>query len=863
MESPFNLSTLTLSKSSAKITIFANGTIPIKMNEYPASSKVLGFIQNDMGIVFQDNPKYEGTSICKTELEMMKKYYDMYCRPEDKFIVAHSLSKIKWGRTNPVNHLSLSVMHRPTRHALCQNIYVDKDMVNAHVSIICGAFKHHPHIDVSALAEYNSNPKLWRQRIAIHHGLDPIIHKDIAKQLFIRILFGGTYEEWIKDFDIETAIKPEERHPLILSMENQLIPVMDKFYNANPHMVQDIIKSNRRKFEHNVPQVKRSLLGYALQTIERWIMEDCIQFIIDNRNIKISDTVPCQDGFMFKKEFNYPECEADLNRYILEKYGLDIKWVDKEFDEAMSIPNGIIEHDVDYWTELITDVGLAKQTIAIHGNKIQYKRSVGEMRDYLYVFNTNKNRWLSDDPKTAFSIMELITSIKDPIIKMIRNDTSLKHSEVETYVSKVIKHLSTTSQLRSVITQVLLLAKWDDIPFDSNPYYLGFENGYIDLRTTQFKPYDETVFITKTTGYNYSRPDYNDEQTVQDKEELASLFEGMFKNTEDTLYYLQVMASGLDGINYQYIWFFEGAGGNGKTMGINLNRMIIGDLFCKSANPSILTVENDKGNQASENLIILQGGRTIVFEEFDRGEGMTWSCLKLLTGGNKMTARRLYKGLEEFSLEASIICTFNSRPEMVGHIVGEERAALERRLKPIHFPFIFTENEDKIASGGSYKRANAKYVNPEWMMRVRHIYLDLLLGIYYNYYNEKIGRIEFAEPESIRFACQEYLSSEDVFQEIFTDLYVECDSQVRLYLGDVFDRIKTHDVYKVGCEGKGRKAFQRTWNKKSFLKWCKGRFDIKFDSCKSRDYINGWCSVNTLIDCGPPLPDNDGEDGDV
>lgn len=847
MSSPqFNLSTLVLSKEFAKKSVFWNGRSPIRVREHANMLKIVGFIQNDMGITYQGNPRYEHATTCKTEIQMMKSYHNNYVRENECYGTAHKLTKMCWGRTLPVDYLSLSVMHRPTRHALCDGIYADKDMVNAHVSILCEIFKNKPNIDISALLEYNSDPKRWRSELAVYHGIDPVKNKDDAKQLFIRMLFGGGYSQWIKDFDISRNILPSQGHPLILRIQNELSVIQEEFYNANPQMVKDLKKHDAVKFA-DVRQLKRSLLATALQTIERWIMEECIQFLTDEKRFDIRDIVPCQDGMMILKSLDYPGIEDDFERITLERFGMSVKWVDKPFDEAIDIPDGIIEKTLDEWNDFLTDFGISKLIIDTYGDRIRYKRPTEDSRDFLYIFDSVRKRWFSEEPKSPPTLLNMITSMYDGVASELANDDSLTDKELNRLSMRARTLLLSSAGNVGILKKLLCIAEWSDVEFDANPYLLGFENGYLDLRTGDFLEYSEDIHITLTTQYNYYKPDYvNCQRDIEIREDLITAFKGMFETDEDLFYVMQVLASGLDGINYQHIWFFQGVGGNGKSLGISLNEKVLGVRFCKAASGAILTADSQKANQSSEDVVLLKNGRTVVFNEMDKVEGMTWSSLKILTGGDTITARKMYKGLEQFKLNASVICAFNEKPDLIGNVVGPEKASLERRLRPIEFPYIFTDDEAKIALGGKYKRGNPMFVDKLWVEEAKHVYLDLLTGIYAESFVEGKSGIQFKEPAKIKEACNSYLKDADVFNEVFADLYHPSEEakinkpKNRLFVGDLYDEILYHPTFKKGMTGEGKRAFGRTWNKKAFVSWCRGRFEVGVDARGGRDYILGF-----------------------
>ena len=86
------------------------------MKERTALSLVLGYIKDAKG----DTPlrKMNMTLPYKTELEMIKAYRKTHSK--GYFSTKIVMSKHKWGRTLPINYLSLSIMKRSTRHTFCE-----------------------------------------------------------------------------------------------------------------------------------------------------------------------------------------------------------------------------------------------------------------------------------------------------------------------------------------------------------------------------------------------------------------------------------------------------------------------------------------------------------------------------------------------------------------------------------------------------------------------------------------------------------------------------------------------------------------------------------------------------------------------
>ena len=75
------------------------------------------------------------------------------------------------------------------------------------------------------LKEYCRDRAEWFSRIIDHHRIPPmtgldISAKDVAKALLLRILHGGVYESWVKEFNVYNPGGAKE--PRVAALEGQL-----------------------------------------------------------------------------------------------------------------------------------------------------------------------------------------------------------------------------------------------------------------------------------------------------------------------------------------------------------------------------------------------------------------------------------------------------------------------------------------------------------------------------------------------------------------------------------------------------------------------------------------------------------------
>ena len=230
----------TLDKRDAEDSIF----LKKRMREYAPITKIKGFLKNNMGISFAESQRFKHLVFNKisTEQDQLNGYKELYMPSKGYYRVQHTLPKHKWGRIIPKGYLSLSVFHRPTRHALCQNDYVDIDMKNAQPQIVYEMCRQYGIQDsVSALKDYCDDPKKFRQIIMEHHN----VSYDTAKKLPIRIMFGGSYGKWMEECDVVGGCKL----PLFVTLENQMTLIIDKVYVANPQIEKDVLKVDKDKWK--------------------------------------------------------------------------------------------------------------------------------------------------------------------------------------------------------------------------------------------------------------------------------------------------------------------------------------------------------------------------------------------------------------------------------------------------------------------------------------------------------------------------------------------------------------------------------------------------------------------------------------
>lgn len=241
--------------------------------------------------------------------------------------------KSGWGRIVPTGSLTISLFHRPTRHTVCRDNYTDLDFKNCQPEIFNHICKLH-NLHCPQLQYYCDNRDAVLNQIMAFHDCS----RDIAKKLIISILNGGTYENWI--------VKHQRHYQQIaeiIQFQSEWIPITNTIYEANPHIIKDILASKKITYDPaDIAEYKRTFMAAYYQTIERVAQETCITYLVANKQFDIRKIVPCQDGFMILKALYYSTLLAECNSIILNLLGFPLILVVKEFDEGFPVAELVI-----------------------------------------------------------------------------------------------------------------------------------------------------------------------------------------------------------------------------------------------------------------------------------------------------------------------------------------------------------------------------------------------------------------------------------------------------------------------------------------------------------------------------------------
>jgi P4 family phage/plasmid primase-like protien len=318
-------------------------------------------------------------------------------------------------------------------------------------------------------------------------------------------------------------------------------------------------------------------------------------------------------------------------------------------------------------------------------------------------------------------------------------------------VSKKLKHLCTVTDL--------------DEKIDANQNLLAFNDKVYDFETNQYRKILPSDYISKTTGWDIGDAKKNPAKETR----LDEILKSIFPNIKQEEYFMSCTGLAFFRNNLESLHILCGTGGNGKGV---LTSFVIqaGGKYVYTAEPQFLTSVY-KGGQANNNLADCEGRRIVYVSE--PGDTQTTTYLnkdfcKMLTGGDKVNARAVFKNSKEYTPLFTPFLSANEKPALR----TLDRGIL-RRLKIHTFPHSFVENPNPKNTFEKALDSGLKYLTQDQ----EFIKTFMLVLIEYAQKNKDKKFIEM--PQESRDAIDEYVAENNLihtwFSAHFTKVSIPAD----------------------------------------------------------------------------------------
>lgn len=293
-----------------------------------------------------------------------------------------------------------------------------------------------------------------------------------------------------------------------------------------------------------------------------------------------------------------------------------------------------------------------------------------------HVFDASRG-WRSDTAAATLLVGGLGAEILAESAAMLDYASRLpadRREKVETRGALLLKHARASESAKSIRAALSLaegLLAIDADALDADPELVGLPGGVLDLRDGSHRPHRAEDYITRIAGCAFD-PD------AQCPRWLEFLGE-VLPDAEVRRFLQKAMGYSLSARRGEHIaLMFLGAGCNGKSVLLSTWAALLGELAV-AAPPDLLTAKQT-GHPAE--LAMLRGARFVHLSEPQDGR-LAVERLKALSGGDRITARRMYADYFSFTPVGLLAVALNRRLR-----TNDAGVALWRRIREIDFPVM-------------------------------------------------------------------------------------------------------------------------------------------------------------------------------
>ncbi|MFF4266270.1 phage/plasmid primase, P4 family [Streptomyces virginiae] len=372
----------------------------------------------------------------------------------------------------------------------------------------------------------------------------------------------------------------------------------------------------------------------------------------------------------------------------------------------------------------LTDRGNAKLFAHLHHDRFRHVEGLG-----WYVWNEYRWKRTGGEKAAIWAAGEMAEELPCNDPRGVFTDRELAQHR---------RRAMSTSGVKAMLAQAKASPELalDPDSLDGDKYALCTPAGVVDLRTGDLHKPDPTRDLHSRATYlapeAMHTPRFHDflHQTFGD--------DGKGKEMIDFLHLLLGYSITGD-VGGQVLPFLYGVGANGKSALLDVVIKILGD-YADVAPPGFL-MERGKFNEHSTELTELHGRRLFVCSELKPHDRFDEARVKLLTGGDRLKARRMRQDFFSFEPTHKLWLLGNHRPE-----VGTGGHAFWRRIRLIPFERVVPDHRkiDNLAEALVQEEGPGIL---HWMIQGAKAYLATKPAL--------------TGPSVVRTATQAYATTED------------------------------------------------------------------------------------------------------
>ena len=268
--------------------------------------------------------------------------------------------------------------------------------------------------------------------------------------------------------------------------------------------------------------------------------------------------------------------------------------------------------------------------------------------------------------------------------------------------------------------------------FDQEPFLLNCENGVLDLRTLELRAHDPALMLTQLAAAPWV-------PGASEGSEWERFVVDICSGDEELVTYLRRVVGycATGSVAEHALFFFYGRGSNGKGTFVEAVLGALGQDY-SAPGPHGLLLSTKNGEKHPTGIASLYAKRFVTLQEVDDSRPWDEPLIKQLTGGDRISSRRLYEDFWSFSPTHKFVVTGNGKP-----VVKDTTDGMWRRLRLVPFKRQFLDDQGDNDLVARVKADRVAVL--DWIVRGAAEWLERGLD----------------EPDSVRQATQRYRDEQD------------------------------------------------------------------------------------------------------
>ena len=651
--------------------------------------------------------------------------------------------KYNVGRVYPFKSLGLCAVRCEVRHTLAHEHYYDIDIENAHPSILL-QIAQKENVVCNNLNLYVSNREKCLNEIMNAYK----VSRKQAKNLIIRLCYGGLFEDWCKSNDVYCEGVLEWVEGLTKELNN----ISNIVWERNPHL--HTITEKKRS-------PRRSALSIFAQDIERTILENMFNFFVSKKIIKKNrqgayGCVLCFDGIMIPQEnvtTSVDEMIQDLRTYIMKHTSLILNFTEKPMNEGYDLNlvemEGIDEEvcvmgqTVDKaWVEggVETDLEAGEKVFKMYPFWKYHTKT-----ENLYVFDRDTGLWSADKMTHRKIISQL-----SPYLRVVNGNGELgvrSYGNTKTLMDKVFDFLKTKC----------IDDSWFRQKENSSLGYVLFTNGYVDMKKMKFRSKEKYGFNPDIVFFGRINRPFVRGECDKVEEVIQKLFYNAL-GEEQGKYMILFLARALAGdIDMKKMLFGLGVGNSGKGTITKALQLALDD-YCATWNAGCMAYSRSSNDEAQKLRWVMNiaKARIAITNEISSEQELDGNIIKkLASGGDALIARQHGKNETEFTPHFSSLVLVNDLPK-----IRPYDDAVDNRVRVTSFEKAYV---DEPTNKYEMKKDDA-FCKSIYEDEFKNALVSALFVAYKEYVDA--GCVMY-EPQSVKCAKTEWLGESRGVMDVF------------------------------------------------------------------------------------------------